>query len=231
MNAITTLGSCGSVFGRTTDSCRRIARAGTLLLAVLILLGATGGRAGAASPELLDLVTIANDDVSGSWASLFAEAGYGYTEPIVILVDKSATSDCFTFKATSRFGICPREETIYLGARALDDIEADYGEFTVAVTIAEAYGYHVLNLFDVESGGIDRAVQAACLAGYWAAGVEIAGRVEPGAVSDVAETYAELYEDGDLLAQGILYGAGTEYANDCFTLAVTDSSESNGSTF
>ncbi len=142
---------------------------------------------GGVQDELGQFASVVLADTELTWGRQFAEAGYQYREPTLVLFSQAVRSACgFSSAATGPF-YCPADGKIYIDLSFFDQLERRFGapgDFAQAYVIAHEVGHHVQNLLGV-SEMVQRArarssrsqanqlsikmeLQADCLAGVWA---------------------------------------------------------------
>jgi hypothetical protein len=191
------------------------------LVVFAFLLAGLPARAGADPAASVEgLVFEVYHDVDAIWAGAFDRMGMDYRSPDVVIFAGGVDSACGYIDGATTAATCDADETIYLNERKLTQIADEWGEFAVALVVADAWGFHVLDLLGVESAGFDRESQASCLAGVWAWFAEDAGSISPSAVTAGADFYVETYRGGDLLAEAYLLGYATDNIGDCFVTGI-----------
>jgi predicted metalloprotease len=155
------------------------------------LMGGGGGYTAADSPQEEELVAFVRTvlaDTEAVWTDVFAEAGYRYPAPTLVLYRGVTDSGCGT--AQSRMGpfYCPADQKVYVDLGFFEDLRREQGaggDFAQAYVLAHEIGHHVQNLTgtlkDVQSaqqrlrGEAEKnqlqvrvELQADCYAGVWA---------------------------------------------------------------
>lgn len=145
------------------------------------------GPAAGAKDELGQFASVVLADTEQTWGRIFAEAGYRYREPTLVLFSGSVRSACgFSSAATGPF-YCPADGKVYLDLSFFDQLSRRFGapgDFAQAYVIAHEVGHHVQNLLGLsaqvqearrrmsrEEGNrlsIALELQADCYAGVWA---------------------------------------------------------------
>jgi uncharacterized protein len=99
--------------------------------------------------EMGEFVSVVLADTEEVWHTLFAEMGYQYREPKLVLFRTSVQSACgFAQSATGPF-YCPGDEKVYLDLDFLETLQKRLGaegDFAVAYIIAHEVGHHVQKL-------------------------------------------------------------------------------------
>lgn len=185
--------------------------------AAAVLAGVPGGASAHHATTTSDLVTTVVDDVDDTWADVFGRAGELYFSPDVVLYEGTIATPCGLVGGGEFAFTCAADGTIYLDELALTDIAADHGTVAVALVVADAWGYHVLDQFGIAGAGFARDQQATCLAGVWAWYAEDAGSITLGAINVGADFYEETYTNGDLLAEAFVLGYATDTISTCFS--------------
>ncbi|SFR90294.1 hypothetical protein SAMN04487846_0442 [Microbacterium sp. cf046] len=131
----------------------------------------------------------ASDDCRLAAASLsinqyWSETVQGYTEPTLIIVDGSTSTQCGTASNATGPFYCPPEQTVYIDptffALLREQFDATAGPLAQLYVLAHEYGHHVQNLIGVmeqypnngtgeDSNGVRTELQADCFAGAWVA--------------------------------------------------------------
>ena len=197
---------------------RRIGRILTIAVCgAALLAGLPGGASAHHAAWTSDLVTTVVDDVDDTWAGVFRRAGELYVSPDVVLYEGTISTPCGTLSGGDIASTCTADGTIYLDEVALTDIAAEHGTVAVALVVADAWGYHVLDQFGIAGSGFARDQQATCLAGVWAWYAEEAGSITTGAIDVGADFYEATYTNGDLLADAFVLGYATDDIRTCFS--------------
>lgn len=123
------------------------------------------------------------------WSAVFAENGYRYQEPRLVLFRDVTNSGCGI--ATSQVGphYCPNDQTIYLDETFFDELHQQFGaskgEVAQAYVISHEVGHHVQNLlgalgssYGSQDEMINLELQSDCYAGVWAYSVDRLGVFE-----------------------------------------------------
>ena len=153
-------------------------------------------------------------DTEEVWKRVFADAGYRYTEPKMVLYRGQTRSGCGI--ANSQVGpfYCPADKTVYLDLGFFDELKHKFGasgDFARAYILAHEIGHHIQNLQGTLEE-VERAkhsygktgsnklqvkveLQADCYAGIWANHAEkLFGILEKG---DIDEAFNAANSIGD----------------------------------
>jgi uncharacterized protein len=99
--------------------------------------------------EMGEFVSVVLADTEDVWHTLFAEMGYQYREPKLVLFRTAVQSACgFAQSATGPF-YCPGDEKVYFDLDFLETLQKRLGaegDFAVAYIIAHEVGHHVQKL-------------------------------------------------------------------------------------
>jgi len=153
-------------------------------------------------------------DTEEVWKRIFAQAGYKYREPKLVLYRGQTRSGCGM--ANSQVGpfYCPADETVYLDLGFYDELQQKFGasgDFAQAYILAHEVGHHVQNLQgtleEVEKAkhsygktGANKLqvkveLQADCYAGIWTNNAhKLFGMLENG---DIDEAFNAANSIGD----------------------------------
>ena len=108
---------------------------------------------------LADFVSAILGDTEVVWREIFAQQGYTYREPKLVLFTGQVQSACGFASAASGPFYCPSDEKVYIDLAFYHDLRDRFqapGDFAQAYVIAHEIGHHVQNLL-----GISERVQAA----------------------------------------------------------------------
>ncbi|MCH9814681.1 MAG: zinc metallopeptidase [Epsilonproteobacteria bacterium] len=102
-------------------------------------------------------------DTEVVWGRVFAEAGYKYQEPKLVLYREQTRSGCGV--ANSQVGpfYCPADQTIYIDLGFYDELQYKFGasgDFAQAYILAHEVGHHIQNL-EGTLNKVERAKQSA----------------------------------------------------------------------
>ncbi len=140
-----------------------------------------------ATDELADFVSVVLADTEDTWHALFAQRGYRYQEPTLVLFSGYVQSACGMAGAAVGPFYCPADGRVYIDLGFYDELRTRFrapGDFAQAYVIAHEVGHHVQNLLGIAEQ-VDSArrrsspteanalsvrmeLQADCLAGVWA---------------------------------------------------------------
>ncbi len=141
----------------------------------------------AADDEKANFISTVLADTEAIWGKVFADAGYKYQEPKLVLYRGETRTGCG--QANSQVGpfYCPADQTIYLDLGFYDELALKYGasgDFAQAYILAHEVGHHVQNLqgtlqkvenakqrvagkSDANALQVKVELQADCYAGIW----------------------------------------------------------------
>ncbi len=102
-----------------------------------------------ADDETAAFVATVLADTEEVWNRVFAQAGYKYKEPKMVLYRGETRSACG--KANSQVGpfYCPADQTVYLDLGFFDELRQKFGasgDFAQAYILAHEVGHHIQNL-------------------------------------------------------------------------------------
>jgi hypothetical protein len=127
---------------------------------------------GVVPTSLEQIFDIAAEDINTFWIETFAEYGYPYEEPRVVLHDRSQiSSGCGVAPAQVGPFYCSADHSQYYPFRFMDQQWKQFGDFAVVTIIAHEWGHAIQhNLGALQTGGytIDLELQADCFAGAYA---------------------------------------------------------------
>lgn len=154
------------------------------------------------------------NDVNAYWARTFAERGFGYSNPSLVLTEKGGAtpSACGGISAdpadvpagtpaevkaavTPAF-YCPADKGLYLASGWMyRESYRAFGDFATAVVIAHEMAHHAQRVSGAVNSSITAGeLQADCWAGTWGRAADEAGLLEAG---DLEEAVQGLYAAGD----------------------------------
>ena len=106
----------------------------------------------AAEDEDAKFVSVVLKDTEDIWAKLFADEGYAYQDPKLVLFTNSTQSSCgFASSASGPF-YCPEDSKVYIDLSFYNDLQNRFGasgDFAMAYVIAHEVGHHVQHLLGV----------------------------------------------------------------------------------
>ena len=88
-------------------------------------------------------------DTEDTWGKIFAQSGYKYKQPKMVLYRGSTRSGCGGANAQMGPFYCPADQTVYLDLGFFDELKAKYGasgDFAQAYILAHEVGHHIQNL-------------------------------------------------------------------------------------
>ena len=140
-----------------------------------------------ASDELADFVSVVLADTEDTWHVLFAEQGYRYQEPTLVLFSGYVQSACGLAGAATGPFYCPADGRLYIDLSFYQELRDRFrapGDFAQAYVIAHEVGHHVQNLLGIAQQvegakrrsssaqanalSVRMELQADCFAGVWA---------------------------------------------------------------
>jgi predicted metalloprotease len=153
-------------------------------------------------------------DTEEVWKRVFAQAGYKYKEPKMVLYRGQTRSGCGIANAQVGPFYCPADQTVYVDLSFYDELKYKFGasgDFAQAYILAHEIGHHIQNLQgtleEVEmakrsygkSGAnalqVKVELQADCYAGIWANNAhKLFGMIESG---DIDEAFNAANSIGD----------------------------------
>jgi len=155
------------------------------------------------------------------WGAIFADAGYEYAEPRLVLYEGGTVSACGAAQSAMGPFYCPGDQTVYLDTQFFDVMSQQLGaggEFARAYVIAHEVGHHVQNelgvLGEVNAlrGRMGRAqsnemsvrveLQADCYSGIWARAAAERLQLTERDIRDALNTAARIGDDALQRAQG-----------------------------
>lgn len=157
-------------------------------------------------------------DTEDTWNAIFADQGWEFREPTLVLFTGATESACgFAGSAVGPF-YCPRDQQIYIDLSFFQDLAERFGapgDFARAYVLAHEVGHHVQTLRGISAQvreeqqraparanelQVRMELQADCLAGVWAyhanrnrSAGEI--RLEPGDVEEGLRAAAAIGDD------------------------------------
>lgn len=169
----------------------------------------------AADDEKAAFISTVLADTEEVWGRVFAEAGYKYREPKLVLYRDQTRSGCGLANAQVGPFYCPADQTIYVDLGFYDELQHKFGasgDFAQAYILAHEVGHHIQNLegtlekvqkakqrtygeADANALQVKVELQADCYAGVWANQAhKLFGMLEPG---DIDEAFNAANSIGD----------------------------------
>ncbi len=190
--------------------------------------------------EMGEFVSVVLADTEEVWHRLFADMGYAYREPKLVLFRSSVESACgFAQSATGPF-YCPGDEKVYLDLDFLEILQQRLGaegDFAVAYIIAHEVGHHVqrllgtMDILDNARGRVSQTymneltvrleLQADFLAGVWIHhaqkmfNIMEAGDLEEAlnAASAVGDDRIQIQQQGYVVPDSFTHGTSAQRKN------------------
>ena len=126
---------------------------------------------GVVPTSLNQIFDIAAEDINDFWMDAFKEYGYQYTEPKIVLFDRSRVSTgCGVAPQEVGPFYCNIDHTMYYPAWFMDQQWRTFGDYAVVSIIAHEWGHAIQNLLGVLNNGdytIQIELQADCFAGAY----------------------------------------------------------------
>jgi predicted metalloprotease len=211
----------------------------------------------ASSDEGAQFVAVVLADTEAVWGELFAQQGWQYQEPTLVLFTDQVNSACgFQSAAVGPF-YCPGDGTVYIDLSFYEQLRQRFGaagDFAEAYVIAHEIGHHVQNLMGV-SGQFDEALrganereanaltvrlelQADFFAGVWAHHAQRRFNIlEPGDIEEALNAANQIGDDniqrrsqGRVVPDAFTHGTG-EQRSRWFRLGFETGDISRGDTF
>lgn len=169
---------------------------------------------GAPADEAADFVSVVLASTEDVWGEVFAEGGYQYPEPQLVLFRDAVESACgLSSSATGPF-YCPADQQVYLDLGFLNELQrlGAAGDFAFAYVVAHEVGHHIQTItglsdqvrqLQARSGRMDanalsvlQELQADCYAGMWARQANERERIlEPGDLEEGLRAAASIGDD------------------------------------
>lgn len=187
--------------------------------------------------ENRDFVAAVLGETEDVWNEKFAERGWAYQEPTLVLFSDAVESACgFAQSAVGPF-YCPPDQNVYLDLTFFNDLANRFeapGDFARAYVIAHEVGHHVQQLLGIsdqvqsyrrqvsqeEANALSvlQELQADCLAGVWAnATRESQYILEPGdiqeglnAASAVGDDRIQQQTQGYIVPESFTHGSSQQ---------------------
>jgi hypothetical protein len=123
-------------------------------------------------PATLDQIfDVAAEDINDFWRETFKDYGYEYTEPRIVIFDRSQVrSGCGVAPAQVGPFYCNVDHTMYYPVWFMEQQWRQYGDYAVVTIIAHEWGHSIQNLLGVLQSGdytINIELQADCFAGAY----------------------------------------------------------------
>jgi len=172
------------------------------------------------------------------WQAKFREAGQAYSEPKLVLFTRLTSTACGSGMSVMGPFYCPADRKVYLDLSFFDELKRRYhapGDFAQAYVIAHEIGHHVQALLGIERRvselqakasetesnrlSVRLELQADCLAGIWASGVQQmwpkaleAGDIEQGlrATRALGDDMIQRQATGKIVLDSFTHGSGEE---------------------
>ena len=156
---------------------------------------------GTVPTSLEQIFDIAAEDINDFWDATFKEYGYDYTEPQIVLFDRSQVSTgCGVAPAQVGPFYCNIDHTMYYPYNFMYQQWQRFGDYAVVTIIAHEWGHSVQNMLGALSNGsytIDIELQADCFAGaYTQYANESSTKIRLDA-QDIEEGAVALFNAGD----------------------------------
>jgi predicted metalloprotease len=211
----------------------------------------------ASSDEGAQFVAVVLADTEAVWGELFAQQGWQYQEPTLVLFTDQVNSACgFQSAAVGPF-YCPGDGTVYIDLSFYEQLRQRFGaagDFAEAYVIAHEIGHHVQNLMGVSQqfdealrGANEREanaltvrleLQADFFAGVWAHHAQRRFNIlEPGDIEEALNAANQIGDDniqrrsqGRVVPDAFTHGTGEQRAR-WFRLGFETGDISRGDTF
>jgi uncharacterized protein len=164
--------------------------------------------------EQEEFVAVVLGETEAVWSDVFAQSGYQYEEPTLVLFTGGTTSGCgFAQSAMGPF-YCPADRNIFLDMdffRVMEDQLGARGDFAKAYVIAHEVGHHVQNLTGVlgrvnaeparanerEANALSVRIelQADCYSGIWARAASARLSLTQADIESALDTAARIGDD------------------------------------
>jgi predicted metalloprotease len=173
--------------------------------------------------ELFEFVRVVLADTEDVWNRVFAQQGWEYREPVLVVYRGGHPTACGMGDARMGPFYCPADQKIYIDLGFYDDLASQFdapGDFAQAYVIAHEIGHHVQTLLgisaqvaarrgqpDYNQYSVRLELQADYLAGLWAR--ENSRYLDPG---DIEEAMRAANQIGDDAIQRRSQGRVTPHA-------------------
>jgi len=133
--------------------------------------GGTSETQGVVPTTLDQIFDIAAEDINDFWMGTFKDYGYQYTEPQIVLFNRSRVSTgCGVAPQEVGPFYCNIDHTMYYPEWFMDQQWRTFGDYAVVTIIAHEWGHAIQNLLGVLNNGdytIQIELQADCFAGAY----------------------------------------------------------------
>ena len=173
----------------------------------------TNAPTSAEEDQLADFASVVLADTEDVWHDLFAEMGYQYKEPTLVLFTDQVQSACGVAGSSTGPFYCPGDQKLYIDLSFFNQLARQYqasGDFAMAYVIAHEVGHHVQTLLGITDQVFELKnqmsetdfnkylvrfeLQADYFAGVWAHHIGNKGYLEAG---DIDEALNAAYQIGD----------------------------------
>ncbi|MCB0697603.1 MAG: neutral zinc metallopeptidase [Chitinophagaceae bacterium] len=106
----------------------------------------------AAENEAAQFVSVVLAETEDFWHREFADMGYEYKEPTLVLFHSSVESGCGQAGAASGPFYCPLDQKVYIDLSFYDELHGRFGapgDFAMAYVVAHEVGHHVQTLLGI----------------------------------------------------------------------------------
>lgn len=195
-----------------------------IMLVIFLLQGGLGGGqpqqpqqanlpTSAEEDKLAEFAGVVLADTEDVWHDLFAEQGFEYSEPTLVLFTDSVQSACGVAGSSTGPFYCPGDQKLYIDLSFFNELDKKFGasgDFAMAYVIAHEVGHHVQTLLgmtdqvfslrnrmsetDFNKYLVRFELQADYFAGVWAHHIGQKGYLETG---DIDEALNAAYQIGD----------------------------------
>ncbi|MEL6879802.1 MAG: neutral zinc metallopeptidase [Cyanobacteria bacterium J06554_3] len=167
--------------------------------------------------QLADLTSFVLADTEDAWNSIFPrEFGGSYREPTLVLFTDVVQSACGSAQSAVGPFYCPADQQVYIDLSFYRDLQNQLGapgDFAQAYVIAHEVGHHVQNLLGISEQvraaqrrtnqtqanqlSVRQELQADCLAGVWASGIDRRGNIalERGDIEEAINAAGQIGDD------------------------------------
>ena len=151
-----------------------------------------------------EFVSVVLAETESTWGRIFAQSGYRYRPPTLVLFTDAVDSACgFGSSAVGPF-YCPADEKLYIDLGFFDELRQRFGapgDFAQAYVVAHEVGHHVQNLLGIQeraganAQSVRLELQADCLAGIWGHFANRSDLLEPGDIEEGLRAAAAIGDD------------------------------------